>query len=181
MGFLLLLGRAHRRRCSAALGTAGRRRRFGNIAASWQGILVIVGRGVITAGVGVLLVRCLLILVVGLFLVVLLGILGRRFSLGCRHLEAGRGFEIFPGQSATARLIKVRHSTAGSPPPVISPRESLLSSPIQTAQARLGVKPTNQASRYSLVVPVLPAAGRLMAAARPVPRVITSRIIEISI
>ena len=32
MGFLLLLGRAHRRRCSAALGTAGRRRRFGNIA-----------------------------------------------------------------------------------------------------------------------------------------------------
>ena len=38
-----------------------------------------------------------------------------------------------------------------------------------------GVYPTNQASLHSWAVPVLPAAGRPMSAARPVPLLITPR------
>jgi len=54
--------------------------------------------------------------------------------------------------------------------------ERLSSKPPQTPQTTVGVKPTNQASVQSLVVPVLPAAGWLKPqalAAQPVPLFIT--------
>src|SRR3954469_12762878 len=58
---------------------------------------------------------------------------------------------------------------AATPPaaPGIGSRE--LAWPTQTAVLRRGVKPTNQASVKSSVVPVLPAAGQPMCAAVPVP------------
>src|SRR5215218_7996048 len=46
-----------------------------------------------------------------------------------------------------------------------------LGKPTQTAVDRFGVKPTNQASVLSSVVPVLPAAGQPICAPVPVPLV----------
>src|SRR5918992_1860672 len=48
-------------------------------------------------------------------------------------------------------------------------------SPTQTAAARSGVYPANQAARYSSAVPVLAAAGRPMPRPAPVPSVRTPR------
>jgi hypothetical protein len=48
----------------------------------------------------------------------------------------------------------------------LSPRIWLSSSPTQTTASSSGVKPTNQASRRSFVVPVLPAASSAKPAAR---------------
>jgi hypothetical protein len=63
---------------------------------------------------------------------------------------------------------------AANPPPVAPPPRGLLSSlPIQTAAANWGTYPTNQTSRSEEVVPVLPAAGRPIWAAVPVPPLIT--------
>ena len=65
--------------------------------------------------------------------------------------------------------------------PPVSPRPSFFmsSKPTHTAASRSGVKPTNQASRWSFEVPVLPAAGRRSLpaiAACAVPSSITLRI-----
>ena len=60
---------------------------------------------------------------------------------------------------------------AGSPPPVACFIGALSSLPTHTPHTRSAVKPTNQASRKSWVVPVLPALGRSSSrAALPVPR-----------
>ena len=48
---------------------------------------------------------------------------------------------------------------AGISPPVTPAMGVLSSFPTHTPTASSGVKPTNQASRYSCVVPVLPATG----------------------
>ena len=59
---------------------------------------------------------------------------------------------------------------AGRVPPVALIMGALLSLPIHTPQTRSAVKPTNQASWKSWVVPVLPALGRSSSrAALPVP------------
>ena len=64
---------------------------------------------------------------------------------------------------------------AGNEPPVTDLPWTLFMSrpssgyPIQTAVVSLQVNPTNQASRYSSVVPVLPATGWPILAAVPVP------------
>src|SRR3954469_20638945 len=66
---------------------------------------------------------------------------------------------------------------AGTPPPVAFFIGAELSLPIQTPQTRSAVKPTNQASWKSWVVPVLPALGRSSSrAALPVPVVTVSII-----
>ena len=56
------------------------------------------------------------------------------------------------------------------------------SNPTHTPATRSGVKPTNQASRWLLVVPVLPAAGRfnLLFADAAVPSLITDSMIEVT-
>ena len=55
------------------------------------------------------------------------------------------------------------------------------SNPTQTPAVKEGENPMNQASVKSLVVPVLPATGRLSALARtPVPELMTSRSMEVS-
>ena len=83
------------------------------------------------------------------------------------------------GRPAVAFAMKSAQIGAAVLPPV-SPRPSFFmsSKPTQTAQSRSGVKPTNQASRWPLDVPVLPAAGRRRrpAAARAVPSSITLRM-----
>ena len=61
----------------------------------------------------------------------------------------------------------------------LSPRGWLSSKPTQTTASTSGVKPTNQASRRSLVVPDLPAASSVNPAPRalaPVPSLMTLRI-----
>lgn len=58
---------------------------------------------------------------------------------------------------------------AGKVPPVTPFMGALSSLPTHTPTTRSAVKPTNQASRWSCVVPVLPATGRGNRAARPVP------------
>ena len=74
------------------------------------------------------------------------------------------------------------HVLAGIVPPATcdtplmpSNGRGLSASPIQMAVDSAGVYPTNQASLHSWAVPVLPAAGRPMSAARPVPLVMTPR------
>ena len=52
----------------------------------------------------------------------------------------------------------------------VRPMGLLLSKPTHTAVSNSGVKPMNHASRWSLVVPVLPAAGHPSCALVPVPR-----------
>ena len=65
----------------------------------------------------------------------------------------------------------------------LRPSAWLSSSPTQTTVSSSGVKPTNHASRRSLVVPVLPAASRLNPDARtaaPVPSLSTLRIMFVT-
>ena len=76
---------------------------------------------------------------------------------------------------ASASPMKSTKIGAAALDPVsFSPRVRGLSKPTKTPTARSGENPTNQASKLSLVVPVLPASGRLSALARqPVPRCTT--------
>ena len=65
----------------------------------------------------------------------------------------------------------------------LSPTSRLSSKPTQTTVSSSGVKPTNQASRRSLVVPDLPAASSVKPAARaeaPVPSLTTLRSMSIT-
>ena len=65
----------------------------------------------------------------------------------------------------------------------LKPTGWLSSKPTQTTVSSSGVKPTNHASRRSLVVPVLPAASSVNPAARtpaPVPSLITLRIMFVT-
>ena len=66
----------------------------------------------------------------------------------------------------------------------LRPSGWLSSKPTQTTVSSSGVKPTNQASRRSLVVPVLPAAScvepRRARAAAPVPSFSTLRIMLVT-
>ena len=65
----------------------------------------------------------------------------------------------------------------------LRPSGWLSSSPTQTTVSSSGVKPTNQASRRSLVVPDLPAASSVKPAARapaPVPSLMTLRIMFVT-
>ena len=59
---------------------------------------------------------------------------------------------------ASARFMKLVQIGSAACEPV-SPSGWLPSKPTQTAVRSSGVKPMNQASRWSLVVPVLPAAS----------------------
>ncbi len=82
------------------------------------------------------------------------------------------------GKSRAARpswatSMKRLQMSAGSCPPVTLSIGRPSSLPTQTPQTQSGVKPTNQASRQVWLVPVLPAAGRPIAARTPVPRAIT--------
>ena len=64
-----------------------------------------------------------------------------------------------------------------------SPTGWLSSKPTQTTVSSSGVKPTNQASRRSLVVPVLPAASSVKPMPRapaPVPSLMTLRIMLVT-
>ena len=72
----------------------------------------------------------------------------------------------------------VQIGTAVRPPASPSPSDLPSSKPSHTATSRSGEKPTNQASRLSLEVPVLPARGRRMRApaARAVPSSTTLRM-----
>src|SRR6266576_1326550 len=63
---------------------------------------------------------------------------------------------------------------AGISPPATRSIGLLSSLPTQTPTTMSEVKPTNQASRYSSVVPVLPADRRASRAARPVPSLTTA-------
>ena len=60
----------------------------------------------------------------------------------------------------SAARMKSRQISAGRPPPVTSRMGVSSSLPTHTPTIASAVKPTNQASRLSCVVPVLPAAGR---------------------
>ena len=74
------------------------------------------------------------------------------------------------GKPLSARSMKVLKMCAGNPPPVAWRIEALSSLPIHTPQIMSALKPTNQASWKSCVVPVLPALGRSpRRAALPVP------------
>ncbi len=82
------------------------------------------------------------------------------------------------GLSPCATSIIWRQIAAGAWPPVTLFIDAPSSLPTQTPQIQSGVKPTNQASRQFWLVPVLPAAGRPIAALAPVPWVITPSIIR---
>ena len=74
------------------------------------------------------------------------------------------------GRFCSAPFMNSWKTRAGSPPPVACFMGVELSLPIHTPQTRSDVKPMNQASRKSWVVPVLPALGRSSSrAALPVP------------
>ena len=73
--------------------------------------------------------------------------------------------------------MKAWNAWAGRVPPVAFTIGALLSLPTHTPHTRSAVKPTNQASWKSWVVPVLPAVGRSSRrAALPVPVAVTSVI-----
>ena len=61
------------------------------------------------------------------------------------------------------------------------PRNVISSKPTQTPVATSGEKPTNHASAWSFVVPVLPATGRPRLRARcPVPSSTTARSMSVT-
>ena len=75
----------------------------------------------------------------------------------------------------------VQMGAAAWPPVSCAPSERSESKPTQTPARRSGVKPMNQASWVSLVVPVLPATGRPSSAAlRPVPCLTTDSIMFVT-
>ena len=73
------------------------------------------------------------------------------------------------GRLATAMRINAAHACAGARPPSSPPIARASSRPIQTPVVRPLEKPRNQPSLLLEVVPVLPATGRPILAARPVP------------
>ena len=96
------------------------------------------------------------------------------------------GFKITSGYSksefpygSVATSITSFQIKAGTVPPVIPPIFELSSLPTQTPVTTSGVNPIKYASLLSSVVPVLPAAGLPILAARPVPFVITVFIIAV--
>ena len=76
-----------------------------------------------------------------------------------------RHVERWSPRPASARCMKASQIGSAACPP-LSPSAWLSSRPTQTTVNSSGVKPTNHASRRSLVVPVLPAASRLNPEAR---------------
>ena len=88
---------------------------------------------------------------------------------------AGNGVIVLPASAGSMTACQI---WAGYEPPVtlIGVAGGIIDrcrsgKPTQTALTRSGVYPTNQASRHSLAVPVLPATGRSPSpAAVPVPR-----------
>src|SRR5579883_2747126 len=84
------------------------------------------------------------------------------------------------GLSLSAACMKSMNTGRATVAPCsVGPRVRGWSKPTKTPQTRSGVKPMNQVSLASSVVPVLPASGLPMTRARrPVPRSITPSIIE---
>src|ERR671919_1982817 len=90
-------------------------------------------------------------------------------------------------RSVTA-LMKACQICAGNEPPVTREMRTVgytieiwpLGKPTHTAPDSWGMNPANHASRHSCAVPVLPAAGRPMFAAVPVPYRITLRMIWVA-
>ena len=85
------------------------------------------------------------------------------------------------GRRAAAFMNSVQIGSAACEP--VRPIGWLSSKPTQTTVSSSGVKPTNQASRRSLVVPLLPAASSVNPSARapaPVPSLITLRIMFVT-
>ena len=81
---------------------------------------------------------------------------------------------------AASCMNSTKTGTAAVVPVSPSPRLRLSSKPTNTPATTWGVKPTNQALRYSLVVPVLPPTGRFSTRAEvAVPRWTTPCSIEV--
>src|SRR5277367_812784 len=76
---------------------------------------------------------------------------------GARTGAGGPGGIGVTGECLSASRMKPRQNSAGASPPVIPRIGELSSRPIQTTVVSPPVKPQNQASRKSDVVPVLPA------------------------
>ncbi len=88
----------------------------------------------------------------------------------------GRAGRSFKASSMKSMKIGTAVEAPASPPP----RERLSSKPTKTPTTMSAEKPTNQAERYSLVVPVLPPTQRPRLRARaPVPRWMTPSSMEL--
>src|SRR5204862_1613924 len=88
----------------------------------------------------------------------------------------GGGWNVSTGRFFSATAMNSRQIGPATAEPVwLLPRLAGVSKPTQTVVTRSGVKPENQASVKSCVVPVLPAIGwpRPATTGTPVPRVVT--------
>jgi hypothetical protein len=92
-------------------------------------------------------------------------LVGLELPVGHRHL----GLELLDRAAATATRMKSWKARAGAVPPCRPAIGRASSRPIHTPVVRPLEKPMNQPSLFELVVPVLPATGRPICAARPVP------------